>query len=942
MRFEYRGHLLSRETNKNGLSFYFQYDGDDVRAKCLRTWGDGRIYDHKLAYRLGETTVEDSLGFKTTYFHRRGTVWKTFDALGAETLSERNEFGELVKEVDALGQPTVHEYDERGNLVKTVEPDGATTTALYDALDRPIEAVDPSEGKWKWKYDDAGRLTERVDPLDRKVQYAWREGQLAAFVDPAGNATSFQHDRSGNLVGMRTPDRAQSTWDFDRLGRCVRAINPLGAVETRAYDRLARVIKIVEPDGNVRTLSYDAESNVVHAKDDQHDVRFTYVGLSRLASRSEAGTTVRFEYDSEEQLIAIANEYGRVYRFKLGPTGEVDEESGFDGLLRRYRRDRLGRVTRMDRPDQRFSEYKYDAGGRLIETSHSDGSRHIFAYRLDGKLMMAANPSASVIFERDALGRIVKETQGSHWVESQYDVVGFRSRMHSSLGAEQVVERDVMGATLRVGEDKTGFEARFVRDQLGSEIERSLPGGLKSRWERDKSGRPLQHTVSTARSVHRSVSYKWEPNDRLRSIIDSLKGPTDYRHDALGSLASARYTDGTIDFRMPDAVGNLFRREDRGDREYGPAGQLLSRTDERGTTRYAYDAEGNLVEKREPSGRIWRYEWNGAGMMSKVRRPDGTDVTFAYDAIGRRVKKTYRGQTTNWVWDGDNPLHEWVEGNLEPLPQETAPFLDSADAIAKKRDAELAALLAQGPPERGAPKAPITWLFDPESFSPMAKLVGGEQLSIVTDHLGTPVLMADADGRARWSAATSIYGELRDLDGERHACPFRWPGQYEDAETGLYYNRYRYYDPESGQYTSQDPIDIEGGIAFYGYVDDPLSWTDPFGLAKCHGNSKQSTKANHVYVIRNKKTGEVHKWGVSGGKVRKDGKSYRAESQVRKLNKAAGGDVYESHVIAKNMTRDRALDLEQGKVNAYSVARQRAGAPGPVGPTGNTLPQPEM
>src|SRR5688500_3880033 len=110
--------------------------------------------------------------------------------------------------------------------------------------------------------------------------------------------------------------------------------------------------------------------------------------------------------------------------------------------------------------------------------------------------MMSANPSASVVFERDALGRVLKETQGSHWVESRYDALGRRTRMRSSLGSEQIVERDLMGDAVSVAAGKTGFEAHFVRDQLGLEIERSLPGGLKSRWERDGVGRPVQHTVS--------------------------------------------------------------------------------------------------------------------------------------------------------------------------------------------------------------------------------------------------------------------------------------------------------------------------------------------------------------------------------------------------------------------------------------------------------------
>jgi RHS repeat-associated protein len=119
-------------------------------------------------------------------------------------------------------------------------------------------------------------------------------------------------------------------------------------------------------------------------------------------------------------------------------------------------------------------------------------------------------------------------------------------------------------------------------------------------------------------------------------------------------------------------------------------------------------------------------------------------------------------------------------------------------------------------------------------------MVDGRCESIVADHLGAPVAMLDESGSLSWSGELSPWGELRPGPGQpvenlpvenRWAVPFRWPGQYEDAETGLYYNRFRYYDPEAGQYTSQDPIGLAGGSALYGYVRDPAGWIDPLGLA---------------------------------------------------------------------------------------------------------------
>ena len=114
-----------------------------------------------------------------------------------------------------------------------------------------------------------------------------------------------------------------------------------------------------------------------------------------------------------------------------------------------------------------------------------------------------------------------------------------------------------------------------------------------------------------------------------------------------------------MDYRIADAVGNLFRKGDRSDRTYGPAGRLL----EDSGTRYTYDAEGNLIQKITPDGQVWTYTWDSADRLASVVRPDKKTVSFAYDALGRRIEKRFAGRITRWVWDGDQPLHEWTEAD---------------------------------------------------------------------------------------------------------------------------------------------------------------------------------------------------------------------------------------------------------------------------------------
>ena len=99
-----------------------------------------------------------------------------------------------------------------------------------------------------------------------------------------------------------------------------------------------------------------------------------------------------------------------------------------------------------------------------------------------------------------------------------------------------------------------------------------------------------------------------------------------------------------------------------------------------------------------------------------------------------------------------------------------------------------------------------------------------------TDHLGTPLALSDDNGQLLWYAQPDDWGAVQAAHGSV-TQPIRFQGQYHDAESGLFYNRHRYYDPGMGRYVSQDPIGLAGGVNFYGYVEgNPARFIDPRGL----------------------------------------------------------------------------------------------------------------
>jgi len=785
--YEYKGRLLGRETWRNGMQWYFIFDGVVPGARCIHTWGDGRLYDHTLTYLDGRTRVTNSLGHTTTYHIHDGLINSKTDANGASWEYRYNRFHELEWLVDPLGNQQGYTHDEWGNVVTSTDPAGGFTYAEYYHPvfpHLPMERMDEAGGKWKWDYDERGNLIQRTNPLGATTTFEYTDGLLSAVTDAAGAITVMEYDTDHNLSAYREDNGALTSYTYDRLGNCTTLVNPNGKVRSQFFDGKGRLTRMNDLDGKIRHFEYDGINNLIRYHDDEKAVEYTYRGLWKLTSRTEAGSTIYWDYDTEERLRKIVNEFGQAYTLDRDPAGNITRDTSFDGISYRYERNSAGRVVRLHKPGGKTTSYQHDSCGRVTSLLHSDGESEAYSYRSDGRLMKAENGTATVAFRYDVAGNILKETTGEEWVNSVYDALGNRVRLSSSRGADIAQRFDRMGGIAEISAGD--WRAEFDFDLLGLETDRRMPG-INSRWQRDGLGRPVAHTAGV-----RTKRYTWGHHCQLHQIRDE-KGITHFEHNTRNDLCKTVYPDGETQLRNPDAAGNLYRSSNRQDRVYARGGRLKKA----GGWEYGYDEEGRLLEKKHADGRSWSYEWNSAGRLIRVTRPDGAEVSFGYDALGRRLWKRFKNTITNFVWDGNTILHEWKENAI------SGALLD---------------------------EAATTWVYETDSFAPAARIKGDKTYSVVTDHLGTPTQLYKEDGELIWEGELDSYGKLRLEKGAPGSCPFRYQGQYEDAETGLYYNRFRYYGPDEGLYISPDPIGLAGGATPYGYVNDPCGLIDPLGL----------------------------------------------------------------------------------------------------------------
>ena len=522
--------------------------------------------------------------------------------------------------------------------------------------------------------------------------------------------------------------------------------------------------------------------------------------------------------------------------------------------------------------------------GRLVYSRYEDGTYEAFQYNKQGLLIAAENELSSVNFNRNPLGMVTRETQDGYHINYQYDVFNNLIGLKSSLGAQIDYDYNAEGYLNGISaRDDVGeaWTAAIGRNKNGQETSRSLSGGVKATFDYDHEGQPISQKVEASRSITAFKQYAWGPNDKLNNCLNSITGGiVNYRYDAFGSLSSATYSDdGQTIYKNPDATGNLYKTADRSDRRYDKGGKLLK--DDQWY--YRYDNKGNLVQKSKrniiglakaetveienaglfdkklnwemanpdmPKAQAldilpdaapdlpewktgdWAYAWVANGMMKAVKNPQGEIIYFEYDALGRRKAKIVKDRIYRYVWDGNLLLHEWCY----PLSERPNLVVNEDGLLSYDKPEPLSEDL-------------ITWIYDQDKFTPSAKLVNGQYYSIISDYLGTPVQAYNDAGKKVWDAELDIYGKILNLSGDRDFVPFRYQGQYEDVETGLYYNRFRYYDPESGNYVSKDPIGLEGGLSHYSYVIDVNLWLDVFGLVQ--GGSYYKVRSSNI-------GGEVH------------------------------------------------------------------------------------
>lgn len=742
-------------------------------------------------------SVANSLGHTTTYANHNGLGLPgrvtgangditdyVYDAQGRVTIVRRWISGAAVD--------TVTVYNAQGLISTVTAPDGAVSNYEYDTARRLTRiwrvangtvAGGASKEDQVYTYDLMGNVT-RID--NRKLV-----GQYETHCTQWRMVDGYPECINEQQVWVEVPTITETQFiDYDELGR-VRARRGNNGQNLRyTYDGNGNVKTITDSSTRVTTLVYDALNRLMTSTDPLNSVtRFEYDQADRITKVTDPrNLNTLYTYDGFGQLWSQASPDTGTTTFQYNANGQRTSATRNDGSALSFVYDTIGRLTWYG-TSLEGRGFGYDTctngKGRLCAADYSNGTKH-YAYTAMGQVQTTVDwtPEAGgdvTGYSYDNMGRLTGISYPSGVAAGYAYSNGKLTTMTATInGATQVVAGSV-------NYHPFGGMSHWT---YGNNLQRAMPIDLDGRLT------GIQTTGV------QGLNYQYNVNDEITKVTNTVDAglTQDFGYDALSRLTSAAAPGNTMTLGY-DGVGNRTSRHDTSGNlstTYGYPGyahHVHNAVMSNGQTRsFNHNGVGNIDAWHGSDG-VYNSMTYDAYLRPKSHTRDGSTTNYRYNALDQRVLKSSGGGNTRYVYAGQNTL-----------------LAERAWASHTQQAVWTTHLYLAGQP---------------------VGVVKGNTLSWVhSDHLGRPEMATNGSGQHVWRAANWAFNRSV-VQEQIGGYNLGFPGQYYDAESNLWQNGFRDYEPSLGRYMQSDPIGLHGGISTYSYVGgSPTGYLDPLGLSE--------------------------------------------------------------------------------------------------------------
>ena len=842
----------------------YLYDNNQL-TELLDPLGNATQLTYDAAGQIKKIT--DANG-NSTHIERddKGRTIKQILANGSSFSYEYNHQGELIEQTDCSGNPTYYKYDNLGRVIIVTDaqdqqttltydqktdsatnsngiqhtqapthiryPDGSSERFVYDALNRLLKHTDAKDQSTEYQYTDDSLPIQRIDALGHTLDYDYDNlRRLIKLTNENGEAWTFEYDKADNLISETRFDGYISHYEYDKAGQLVHQTdNSQAKREEQKHTYLQRdllgqltykhSLDIVKPNSNVSNQSQQRH----------HKTQYQYDIAGQLIRATSPDASTHLAYDDIGQLIS-------------------------ERLTRHHKNNSQGQLTQNI---EQTLTHSYDEIGNRIATILPDGKVINQLYYGSGHLYNQSVQDGDSITEirhseRNALHQETTRQQGELLSSFGYDPMGRLTKQYSSdhNKGRIVVQRDynydVLGQLTHLS-GQTQLNHKSKNSSTASSLFQR-----NHQYQYDKVGRLTEHMLTDfAKQSGTTERFAFDPASN-RVPVSTVDKDNSETNNAVNNIhKSGRPT-------------KLITADKIITYTYGIHGQVLYKTITPAKDGKPLAQSSNALVSSRKSIQHY-YNPNNELVKTITNIEEGFELTeitatYYYDAFGRRIAKTSdtkvktkfinskhsktvkyhlqqqktKNKQTHYLWDGNRQAQEYTDTHVFTTVYEQ----DSFEPVARLVWLKDALLKSANDEIKNTER---------ESWEDEPTLIPNMQVyHYHNDHLGTPNELTSQDGEVVWLADYAAWGNTAQVVYKEvqlynvivsadELQPIRFQGQSFDVETGLHYNRFRYFDPDLGMFISRDPIGLLGGFNIFSYAPNPVMWVDPSGLAVYHTN----------------------------------------------------------------------------------------------------------
>lgn len=822
--YEYDGQgRLTKTTRPGGAVQRYGYDGWNLMTSMTDPRGGVTTNTFDVTKRLisqtdpnnGVLTASYALGGDTTLTSPAGRVSVHHYTAGGQLTSVTLGSGTpsaatssftydpatlaLTSTKDANGRINTFTVDSRGNRLTATDPNNKTATWTYDSLSDVTSFTDRDGVSSTMTYDTRGNLTSTTTPLTgtSQVQASARTygdtahpGDITAATDPLGRDTTFTYDAHGYLATALDAEGHTTIFATDVLGRQTSITTPRNKTTAYAYSAAGLLASVTDALNKSATFTYDANGNLKTATTPVGETStITYDDLNRpVTTTDESGDQYGTTYDKDGNVLTQTRPGGKTDTYAYDGQGRPATSVDYASRSTQYTYDPAGNLTAVTDPANRTTTLTYDALNRRTGIDYADPNTHdvTFTYTPTSRRATMTDGSGTTNYTFDSLGRLTDLTNGhQQHIGYAYDLANQLTTL--TYPNNQAVTRGYdLAGNLETITDWNNHTTTLTRDDDGNTTSIAYPNGVTAATAYDATSQPASDTITGPGSTAlASWTYTRDDNGRLAGLTPTgIPQPAEtYSYTNRAQLGTVNSTALTYDTSanpttLASGTTQTFAADDT----------LATSTTAATATTYAFNALGERTAATPATGTPLGYIYDQTGRLTTATQgsPATTTSTYGYDGAGLRQTATTGGTTAHYAWD-----------------------VTTANPV----------MLTDGS---------TSYIYDDQN-RPLAQISATNSTSYYQhDQYGSTRLLTDATGAVTATFTYDAHGNLTNKTGTADT-PLRWNGQYQDAATGLYYLRARYYDPSTAQFLTVDPNYAQTGSA-YAYADnDPINSADPSG-----------------------------------------------------------------------------------------------------------------